>query len=133
MLPFDLDISSKAPDAVPLSDKWLIGELNLTDTSSDNELIADGDGAESEMERFSEGDREGGGGSGLPSSFPNSLNSLSNPGCICLAITGKLFKRSLNVWISFFFGCSAPSAVPAIEDSPCELGVSMGLGAWSLS
>lgn len=35
-----------------------------------------------------DGDREGGGGNGLPSSFPNSLNNRSRPGCICLAIIG---------------------------------------------
>lgn len=48
--------------------------------------------------------REGGGGRGFPSSLPNSLNSLSRPGCICLAIMGKLFSRSPNDFISFFLG-----------------------------
>jgi hypothetical protein len=51
-----------------------------------------------------DGERDGGGGSGFPNSFPNSRNSLSSPGCICLAIIGKCASSSLNVLISFFGG-----------------------------
>lgn len=47
---------------------------------------------------------EGVGGSGFSSSFPNSLNSLSKPGCICRAIIGKWFRRSLKDLTSFFRG-----------------------------
>jgi len=47
---------------------------------------------------------DGVGGSGFSSSFPNSLNSLSNPGCIWRAIIGKLFKRSPKDLTSFFRG-----------------------------
>ena len=51
--------------------------------------------------------REGVGGSGFSSSLPNSLNSLSRPGCIWRAIMGKLFKRSWKLLISFFRGAAA--------------------------
>ena len=35
-------------------------------------------------------------------SWLKSLNTFSNPGCICRAITGKLLSRSLNDRTSFF-------------------------------
>lgn len=35
-------------------------------------------------------------------SLLNSLNTFSNPGCICRAIIGKLLSRSLNDRTSFF-------------------------------
>lgn len=57
-----------------------------------------------------DGDREGGGGKGFPSSFPNSRNNLSNPGCICLAIMGKFASNSPNVLISCLGG--VPIEVP---------------------
>ena len=47
---------------------------------------------------------EGGGGKGFSKTVWNSLNSRSSPGCICLAIIGKLLRRSLKVLISFLRG-----------------------------
>jgi hypothetical protein len=47
---------------------------------------------------------DGGGGRGLSKTILNSLNSFSRPGCICLAIIGKLFNRSLKDLMSFFLG-----------------------------
>ncbi len=61
---------------------------------------------------------DGVGGNGFSSSFPNSLNSLSSPGCIWRAIIGKWFKRSPKDLTSFFRGADelAPSkAVPAAD------------------
>ena len=49
-------------------------------------------------------DREGVGGRGFSSSFVNSLNNRSSPGCICRAIMGKWFKRSENDFTSFLRG-----------------------------
>jgi hypothetical protein len=48
--------------------------------------------------------RDGVGGNGFSSSLPNSLNSLSKPGCIWRAIMGKWFRRSLNDLTSFLRG-----------------------------
>jgi hypothetical protein len=45
---------------------------------------------------------EGGGGRGLSNTVLNSLKRRSSPGCICLAIMGKLFNKSLKVLMSFF-------------------------------
>ena len=47
---------------------------------------------------------EGVAGNGFCSSLPNSLNSLSSPGCIWRAIMGKWFRRSLKDLTSFFRG-----------------------------
>lgn len=59
-----------------------------------------------------DGDREGGGGNGFPNSFPNSRNNLSSPGCICLAIIGKLASNSPNDLISCFGGVPIESPFP---------------------
>jgi hypothetical protein len=64
-----------------------------------------------------DGEREGGGGSGFPSSFPNSLNNLSSPGCICLAIIGKLASSSPKDLISCFGGETVDSPLlPFLSD-----------------
>jgi hypothetical protein len=55
-------------------------------------------------------DREGGGGNGFPNSLPNSRNNLSRPGCICLAIMGKLASNSPNDFITCLGG--VPIEVP---------------------
>jgi hypothetical protein len=60
---------------------------------------------------------DGGGGRGLSNTVLNSLNSRSSPGCICLAIIGKLFNKSLKVLMSFFFG----RALLAVGESWMEL------------
>src|SRR6202049_1396043 len=60
---------------------------------------------------------DGGGGRGLSNTVLNSLNSRSSPGCICLAIIGKLFNKSLKVLMSFFFG----RALLAVGESWTEL------------
>ena len=62
---------------------------------------------------------EGVGGNGFSSSFPNSLKSLSNPGCIWRAIIGKWFRRSLKDLTSFFRGMDevAPPEELAAADS----------------
>jgi hypothetical protein len=59
-------------------------------------------------------------GKGFSSSLPNSLNSLSNPGCIWRAIMGKWFNRSLKDLTSFFRGMDelAPPDGPAAVDGP---------------
>ena len=67
------------------------------------------------------GDRDGGGGRGFPSSFPNSLNSLSNPGCICLAIIGKWASNSPKVLISFFGGEIVPLGASAAFALVCRV------------
>ena len=62
--------------------------------------------------------RVGVGGSGFSSSLPNSRNNLSKPGCICRAIMGKWFRRSLKDLTSFLRGIAElgpavdPPAVP---------------------
>jgi hypothetical protein len=62
---------------------------------------------------------DGVGGSGFSSSFPNSLNSLSNPGCIWRAIMGKWFSKSPNDLTSFFRGMDE---LPAAEEPPAAGG-----------
>ena len=63
---------------------------------------------------------EGVAGNGFSSSFPNSLNSLSRPGCIWRAIMGKWFRRSPKDLTSFFRGMDAlaPPDGPAAFDGP---------------
>jgi hypothetical protein len=65
---------------------------------------------------------EGVAGSGFSSSLPNSLNSLSSPGCIWRAIIGKWFRRSLKDLTSFFRGMDAPAPPdgPAAFDGPAS-------------
>jgi len=59
-------------------------------------------------------------GKGFSNSLPNSLNSLSRPGCIWRAIMGKWFNRSLNDLTSYFRGIDepAPPGGPAAPDGP---------------
>lgn len=66
-------------------------------------LLPDNDDPEDLREILDEG-LAGVGGNGFSNSLPNSLKTLSNPGCICLAIIGKLLSRSLNDLMSFFRG-----------------------------
>jgi hypothetical protein len=65
---------------------------------------------------------EGVAGSGFSSSLPNSLNSLSSPGCIWRAIMGKWFRRSPKDLTSFFRGTDAPAPPdgPAAFDGPAS-------------
>lgn len=50
---------------------------------------------------------EGSVGRGFSSSLSKSLKRRAKPGCICLAIMGKLLRRSLKDLISFFRGSAA--------------------------
>ena len=62
---------------------------------------------------------DGVGGSGFSSSLPNSLNSLSRPGCIWRAIIGKWFSKSPKDLTSFFRGIDE---LPAAEELPAAGG-----------
>jgi len=59
--------------------------------------------------------RVGVGGNGFSSSLPNSLNSLSKPGCIWRAIMGKWFRRSLNDLTSFLRGIDRTGLVEELD------------------
>lgn len=69
--------------------------------------------------------REGVGGSGFSSSLPNSLNSLSRPGCIWRAIMGKWLSKSLNDLTSFFRGMAAVSGLEELEAAACVAATSL--------
>jgi len=66
-------------------------------------------------------------GSGFSNSLPNSLNSLSSPGCICRAIIGKWFSKSLNDLTSFFRGKEDIDPFKVFE-LPCSSRFSTFLG-----
>lgn len=68
--------------------------------------------------------RDGVGGSGFSSSFPNSLNSLSRPGCICRAIIGKWFRRSLKDLTSFLRGIAELATTEELDAAACAAGTS---------
>ena len=72
-------------------------------------------------------DRDGIDGSGFSNSLPNSLNSLSSPGCICRAIIGKWFSKSLNDLTSFFRGKGDIDPFEVFE-LPCSSKFSTFLG-----
>lgn len=64
-------------------------------------------------------------GSGFSSSFPNSLNSLSKPGCICRAIIGKWLSRSLKDLTSFFRGIDELAPPEELATADCTLATSL--------
>jgi hypothetical protein len=68
--------------------------------------------------------RDGVGGSGFSNSLPNSLNSLSRPGCIWRAIMGKWLRRSLNDLTSFLRGIGAWSAPEGPGAAVCVAAIS---------
>jgi hypothetical protein len=63
--------------------------------------------------------RDGVGGNGFSSSLPNSLNSLSRPGCIWRAIMGKWFRRSLNDLTSFLRGIDGLMLPTELDAAAC--------------
>lgn len=50
-------------------------------------------------------------------SLLKSLNTFSNPGCICRAIIGKLLSSSLNDRTSFFLTDEDPESTCPLEES----------------
>ena len=56
---------------------------------------------------------DGGGGNGRSKAWVYSLNNLSKPGLICLAMIGKLVSRSPKNLMSFFRGLSLDSELEA--------------------
>ena len=54
-----------------------------------------------------------------------SLKIRSRPGCICLAIIGKLFKRSLKDLMSFLSGLFPEKGVP---DDPADVELAWSCG-----
>jgi hypothetical protein len=72
--------------------------------------------------------RAGVGGNGFSSSLPNSLNSLSRPGCICRAIMGKWFRRSLNDLTSFLRGIDRLGLAEELDAAAVVAGI-MGIAS----
>jgi hypothetical protein len=63
--------------------------------------------------------RDGVCGSGFSSSLPNSLNSLSRPGCIWRAIIGKWLRRSLKDLTSFLRGMDELRPPAELDAAAC--------------
>jgi len=62
-------------------------------------------------------DEGGRAGNGLSNSLVSSRNSRSNPGCICLAIIGKLLRSSEKDLTSFFFGNAVEEEASFVPDA----------------